>query len=442
MLVALTAAYSTVAFQNAEQGSVFDLSETIAAPKVGVNWGGTSYNSSNFIGLCGVYNQTHEMKFTVSSDCRFTSASDPTKYREVSIYFRPRFAPETYMYGASHKNFENLVEMTSTTVGDVTTSTVDSTSTRMDNYECLNGGGSKVLYTPRTDGVNYYYYNGGSYSLVGSYWLDMVITMEQLTDEDKKHLSKNDDYCLTVTIDYQCVETNCTEGHSGSVVLYYNNGFYGTNAPDSGEWAAFNVVPSANADNLDIDNARDAAGKMQIGVFEYSSNYVYDEDSSTSVDVNYNNLRNKTKIFVSSSSSYTDSSATRFRMKRVGVTSSDTVYNSVPLVIVTNDPTISGAAGTATYDGTDYYTVSVTSGGVTTGGDKRTSSSGGTYETLQLPAIITGNHGAFISQNATIYAYIPSTDPDFDNAATKTSETGLLSGQYQETLYFHIVYEN
>lgn len=414
LVMIVTSALSAVTvFQTAEQGNQWDLASSYPAPSVGSSWN-NGYGINNFIGLVGVRNQTHPIKFTVFSNCKFVSSQDQTKFRAVSLYFVPRFSTSATL-GGSHTSFLKEISY------DTANHTVTVSQNQMSNLPSLTASGSIELYTPITDSAHSYDYGNGT-SVIGSYWLDTVLVMPTLNDEEKKHMVKSSDYILTVNVNYECLESGCQNpDHFGGIVLLYNGLYESTAFQNS--YAAFVVVPNADANSLDIDDMVNNQTQVLVGEYLYSSNYLYNDSAS---------VINGTKIFASSSSSYIDNAASTFRLKKEGIVSSDTAYNSVPLIVTTRDDSAVGSVKTATYDGTDYYS---------SNGDRRVNQGGtGTYTTLAFPNAIAGNSGTFIAQTAKIYVSVPATDPLTGNN-TLYSATGLLAGSYKETIYFHIVVE-
>lgn len=400
-----------VLFQNVKDVFVGDLEEEHLMPAIGAEWGETGgYNDENQLGFFGVTGHAHPFVFSVTCSCEFTSASTGSS-KPCTLAFCQRLSdtqsPSTSILG-SHYSFLKSIEL------DSNDPTETISGTQLLSYDTMDTPGTMSFYTPTTDNSKTYSYDGASSSTIGTYWVDIVLVMDGAIAADG--LQTADDYVMTITIDYHCLEPGCSEQGSKTVVLS-SRAYYNTTEPTN-SYAAF-LVTSTGTD-FDIEAARGAGQAQLVGNYSFSG--VYGDTSAS-----------KVKIFPSSSASAVDTGADYFFLKNDSVLTAATAYNSVPITIVSRDTT---TGNQATYDGTDYY--STRSRG--SGGDSRLYTNGGTYRTLAFPAAAVGNSGNTIFQTVDIYAYVPAIDPRY-NTATLTARTGLMAGDYTGVIYYHIVVE-
>ena len=207
-----------------------------------------TYSTINTLGNFGVMACDHKLCFIITTDGRFTSQSDPSKYREYYLAMRPRCRPKggndiDYNRGSNGVYVE--------------------TSERLINTKLT---GSMTYITPPVSSVGSAVPvdAAGTIRTIDRFHADLIVCMDELTAEDRQRLSEKDDYFTTFTIEWHCEENGCTNSnHSGhyTVVL---KGYYGDDDPQYSLVSLF-VKPTVQARNLDILSAiRNDNGKAVI----------------------------------------------------------------------------------------------------------------------------------------------------------------------------------
>ncbi|MBR6085865.1 MAG: hypothetical protein IKP61_09685 [Spirochaetales bacterium] len=230
--------YSTRMTDNINLGDTYylpDYSKTWTSDKdIGNPLTGT-YSTINTLGNFGVMSCEHKLRFTITTDGRFVSQSDPSKYREYYLAMRPRCRQK----GGSDMDYN---------LGSNGTD-VDSTD-RLTNTRLT--GSMTYITPPVSSNGSYVRINkSGTMKTIDRFHADLIVLMDELTSEDLQRLSEKDDYFTTFTIEWHCEENGCTNpNHSGhyTVVL---KGYYGNQNPQYSLVSLF-VKPTVTAVNLDI----------------------------------------------------------------------------------------------------------------------------------------------------------------------------------------------
>lgn len=197
-----------------------------------------TYSTINTLGNFGVMSCDHKLCFTITTDGRFVSQSDSSKYREYYLAMRPRCRPKggndiDYNRGSNGVYVE--------------------TSERLINTK-LTGSMSYVTPPVSASGSAVPIDAAGTIKTIDRFHADLIVCMDELTPTDRQHLSEKDDYFTTFTIEWHCEEDNCTNpNHTGhyTVVL---KGYFGEDDPHYSLVSLF-VKPTVQARNLDIIEA-------------------------------------------------------------------------------------------------------------------------------------------------------------------------------------------
>ena len=275
-----------------------------------------TYSTINTLGNFGVMACDHKLCFTVTTDGRFVSQSDPSKYREYYLAMRPRCRIKSgsdtdYNRGSNGVQVELSERLINTKLSDSMSYITPPVS----------ASGSAVPIDP-----------SGTIKTIDRFHADLVLCMDELTPGDLQRLSEKDDYFATFSIDWHCEENGCTNpNHAGhyTVVL---KGYYGEEHPRYSLVSLF-VKPTVKATNLDIldvirnDNSKAIIANMS---FYCASKAKY-------------NWKDKIFVFLSASDSSKTSEATGFKLIN------RTTRQEIPYTInVLENGNIVG-----TFDGTD-----------------------------------------------------------------------------------------
>ena len=243
--------YSTRMTDNINLGDTYylpDYTKTWTSNKdIGNPITGT-YSTINTLGNFGVMSCEHKLRFTINTDGRFVSQSDPSKYREYYLAMRPRCRPK----GGNDIDYNLGSNGTDVNLSDRLTNTK------------LTGSMTYITPPVSSEGSTVRIDKNGTIKTIDRFHADLIVIMDELTSEDLQRLSEKDDYFTTFTIDWHCEENGCTNpNHSGhyTVVL---KGYYGNNNPQYSLVSLF-VKPTVAAINLDIlDTIANNSGKASI----------------------------------------------------------------------------------------------------------------------------------------------------------------------------------
>ena len=385
----------------------FDLSRTLYMPKLstayksGKDYGNPSdgtYSPVNIIGNFGCINCGCKIKFTISTTGRFVSQSDPSKYCDFQLGIMPRITDQggdkTYLWDES-----------------VDPHTRIDSSLRVPHFEINSSGAEQQLeiWAPGFTGSNYIDGDvlGDKSSKVSRWWGDLVMVLNELTAEDYRHMSENNDYIARVNISWCC--ENDHDEHSGSFTLVLR-GYFGV--AEGGKAAKVIVTQDPQATNLNIlDVLRTAGNEQHIAQILVLSN------TSTV------NWANRIYVFLSSSPDW-QSAGGSFAFKQVGTNPAKTIPYSV-LVKYPNDAPIE-------YTGNDTY---------------ETVKANRSYLNLHVkPGTLNrdGKLAYIVDYTADVFIKIPNNSNQDISELTSGESTTVAeyAGIYTSNIYYHVIYDD
>ena len=207
-----------------------------------------TYSTINTLGNFGVMSCEHKLCFTVTTDGRFTSQSDPSKYREYYLAMRPRCRIKNGSDSDYNRGSNGVY--------------VESTE-RLINTK-LTGSMSYITPPVSASGSAVPIDAAGTIKTIDRFHADLIVCMDELTPTALQHLSEKDDYFTTFTIEWHCEENGCDNpNHSGCYTMVLK-GYYGEDNPRYSLVSLF-VKPTVQARSLDIlDTIRNHDGKEII----------------------------------------------------------------------------------------------------------------------------------------------------------------------------------
>ena len=236
---------------------------------------GTYVAKINVMGNIGCAYTDHQMVFTVSSDNRFVSQSDPSKYRTYYVVVKPkiRFKNTDYEYCC--------IDRVITTPGVIPEPA--NTPVSLDDYCPNTKNGQAIIYSPQLvvhhDGsADTYYYPSNTtgeknkYVFSGSYdpnsypnnkpdrfYCDLLMVLDPLVDEgtgedQTLHLAEGSDYFATIYISADCNVEGCTKATHHMSYAYVIRGYYASSDSLAGRTFFTFVTPQAQATNLDVQS--------------------------------------------------------------------------------------------------------------------------------------------------------------------------------------------
>lgn len=243
--------YSTRMTDNINLGDTYylpDYNKTWTQDKsIGNPLTGT-YSTINTLGNFGVQGCAHKLSFTIVTDGKFVSQSDPAKFRNYYLAMRPKCrvykgGDINYNLGSNNSDVELSDRLTNTKLSGTMTYVTPPVSE----------SGSEV----RID-------KNGTMKIIDRFHADLLLIMDELSTEDLQSLSELNDYYATFTISWECGENNCTNPqHFGNYTVVLK-GYYGDEVPQYSLVSLF-VKPTVNAYNLNIlDTVRNFNGKSTI----------------------------------------------------------------------------------------------------------------------------------------------------------------------------------
>ncbi len=272
-----------------------DLNSTFYLPKYTYDWQNNStlgsaengtYSKINTLGNFGVIECNHRIEFFIETNGRFVSQKDSTKYREFYIAFRPRCLDIT---PGVNKDVNYNLGFNGIDVN---------TSDRLPNTK-VTGTLDYIAPAVPVGGKETRIDSSGKIGLITRFHSDLILCMDELTPEDKQHLSNDNDYIGEITLGWRCAEDGCDNSlHFGSFKVIMQ-GYYGTEAPDSSRVTMF-VNPDPGSTSLDISKIV----RQQGGLAEVAELKIY---ATSTKDHNWSN---KLFTFISASSDYNDNSKT------------------------------------------------------------------------------------------------------------------------------------
>ena len=413
-----------------------DLSKTFYCPRYSTKYSqishdpgdpekGTYSKLSNGIGNIGMAFCNHEITFTITTDGRFTSTSDPTKYRSYYLALKPKYR----LIGESddsdyyYDNQGNLISDLSARVPN-TKNTNTLTAVFPAHDQQYDGNKKKLNYG--------YVHNFGDIpetaQIMRFFW-DLCICMDDITPEEMSHLTDSNDYLTTISISWTCSEgASCTNPkHNGSYIVAFP-GYYNVAARTSDVY----LVVTPEADSMDLNLMSIATTDKQIAAVK-----LYSQTKSK-------NWANDIQFFVSSSSAWNTEPESEFKL-----VNNDRGYYINYTVKIRNDYVLpkNESKRTTEFDGTDYYNKEggkrvILSDALETISNKKGDSSkailytGNVYINVDKVAYI----DLYNEQNELTHTYgfdfinEVKTDPDNDHL------THNISGIYTSVIYYHVVY--
>lgn len=236
--------------------------------------GGTYKSKVNVLGNVGVAYTDHQIKITVTADRSFVSQSDPTKYRDFCIAVKPklRYGNTDYEYcwvdgperTGSWKDPEAYVPTTKN--GPV----VLYTPQLKTHHE---GAADTLFYAAnaigkRVESVSYTK-DASHPNTASRFYCDMVLCMDQLTEEDEAHLATGSDYFATVNINAECTELGCSNPNHYLNYTIVLRAYYGDDSL-SGRTVFMFVKPEAEATNINIADVIKTQNQLKSG-FDFTS---------------------------------------------------------------------------------------------------------------------------------------------------------------------------
>lgn len=276
-----------------------------------------TYSTINTLGNFGVMSCEHRLCFTVTTNGKFISQSDSSKYREYYLAMRPRCRVK----GGNDTDYNRGSNGVY----------VDS-SERLINTKLT---GSMFYITPpvSSSGSAVPIDAAGTIKTIDRFHADLIVCMDELTSADLQHLSEKDDYFTTFTIEWHCEENNCTNPkHSGNYTVVLK-GYYGDDDPQYSLVSLF-VKPTVQARNLDIlDVIRNNSSKEIIADMSFycASKAKFD-------------WKNKVYVYLSASDNSKTTQSRGFEL--VNRTTAQTIPYTINI--------LQGGAVVGTFDGTDF----------------------------------------------------------------------------------------
>ena len=249
---------------------------------------GTYDKYINVMGNIGCAYTDHQIVFSISSDNRFVSQSDPSKYRDFYVVVKPkiRYKSKDYEYCC--------IDSIITTPG--TFPTPINTPVSLEDY-CPNtkNGNTAQIYSPQLvvhHGENepdtYYYPSNATgdnnrFVFSGSYdpssypnnkpdrfYCDLLLVLDPLVDETNGidqtlHLAEGSDYFATIYISADCNVPDCSNPMHHMSYSYVIRGYYSNKDNLAGRTFFTFVTQEAQAANLDIEAIIDAQNSINSG---------------------------------------------------------------------------------------------------------------------------------------------------------------------------------
>jgi hypothetical protein len=263
------------------------------------------YDGRNQIGLVGMNRVNAQTTVTITGDFRFTSISDPTKYRDYKLATVVR-------------------SMNTDSVFVTPPSVPDSNkfSTTTQQYMLGEGGGTTKTYSmvmAACDGN------------ATAKWIDFVIVLDDDTTTLADHMGNYSDYVTNLTITMS--SPDASPAVSTQTMSFTMNGWYNSDSsatPDFGSYF-FTCSPTTLATALKIKDYP-STGSATAAIAEVRMNANVKKSSS------------KYKLFINADTFYGAGSDETFKLVRDGTTF-NTTYNTVSYKLI-----LTPKAGTSMWD--------------------------------------------------------------------------------------------
>ena len=397
--------------------NVFDLEDAFYTPLRSVTWGNDSaetgtINASNYIGQLGLKNCSHEILFTVETDGKFVSRSDPSKYKEYWIAMCPRYqyyGDYGYFWDLT-SNYPTGVAVNSTDQAPNTKSTGSASILAPSTYSSTN----TAINVGSSDGSSLYRY-------ITTFWIDLALCMDELDSDSLKHIDVNDDYYSTVILKWECYtselygDTTCS--HSGQYIITLR-GQYGV-TDVSQDAVSFIVEAEGSSQNFSIRsilNTDTKVATMQILSTQKTATSNINSGNGTGYDWNANVF-----AFLSSSSDYA-TQGSEFVLTNV---SSKNYGKTIPFTVNVYDE--SSGTLNQSYDGTTYWN-----------GKSDAQTEGYAIDVSESYTVTTDRYGNTyhaINYIGDVMINIP------DDGTILANTDNAYSGKYESYLYYHIIYD-
>ena len=442
---------------NGEQNIIINLENTFYCPRYSTKWKDNSEatgtyvtligTNGNGIGNIGVAACTHNITFTVTTDGRFVSQSDPTKYREYYIALKPRARDKTgekfnsdgtdwnYYYDVTSGSYHlpnELVPNTRNRLSVSVTAPAFNPVQKQGNTIVLNDPlpirDPSYIPEPPTDNVDI----PAEVHPMRVYY-DVLLCMDQLTSQDKTHLAHLDDYIAKVSVDWNCDEEGCDVAcHHGSFVFVIR-GQYQVKDPSTQKDNVYMIVtpdPSSSSINImSLINNPSHKGQQRIAGLQILT-----------TNLKGANWNNNVKAFISSSPNYNVSGG-QFVLRRY--VPSDPV-REIPYKVVVYNEGYTGNDYNQVYDGTDVY--STTTKFISFSGNMRYETdeiddNGDPYTKITYSDVnkqTTARDGS--NSNAILLNADVMIEIEDDENGTLYQNRSNYSGAYCSFIYYHIVY--
>lgn len=394
---------------------------------------GTYAKATNVIGNIGCAFTDHVLEFTVSTDGRFVSQSDPSKYRNFVVAIKPRYRRTTDGDDVNYNFMPDLV------------------NSYDDNLRVPNTrNGDAVLYSPPMprNGNNTFSHVtlGGTQYKVQRYYFDMCICMDELTTEDLTHLATGDDYIAIINVSWRCTDNNCNvnesgnEWHNGSFTFAVK-GYYGVSKP-SNETVFLQVNPEPSSMNLDLVRIATEQPTADIKVADLQI-YTMAEEKKNNKD-----WLQRLSVYVSADMHYNNVSSTGFRL--VNTTANNSYYIPYKVVVkdydlVTNTESSNTGNALKAFDGKVSYSTLSSGTRIDLNQQQMVNKNSLSVYSVAYAANVyirfdlDGNNDirAYSSTNAAGYKV---KDADSNDLVTRETVSSALAGIYTSNIYYYIIW--
>ncbi|MCR4676877.1 MAG: hypothetical protein K5634_06580 [Sphaerochaetaceae bacterium] len=387
-------------FSEISEHPVFDLSKTLWLPMYSVKWGANNavdgtYCNDNWMGRLGCALTEHDIIFTIETDGKFVSQSDPTKYRNFYIALRPRCrcdsVPITDWKEQPWKSPDSDYQLGSN-------GTPISLNDRIPNTK---DSGRLVYQVPGISKENQQAMpidSNGTYMYLSRFFFDVLLCLDELTVDDKQHLASANDYIAVFDVSWTCDDPNCTNPEHHGSIRQIRHGYYDHRAAGGDMTMNLYITPTANARSLDLSALINAQGEAKISdlnVFTTNKGY---------------NPAERLFVFASSNSDYS-AEGDEFSLKM-----NNNSTNTIDFKVI-----VKNADGTVnkTFLGNDYYGSANTNFlNLSTGVQRTVGRLGDVTYSMVF------NSEVFISFEGT------------------NKNTTYATGVYESPIYYHIIYSD
>lgn len=394
---------------------------------------GTYAKATNVIGNIGCAFTDHSLEFTVQTDGRFVSQSDPSKYRNFIVAIKPRYRRTSDTDDMNYNFMPDLVHSYD------------------DNLRVPNTrNGDAVLYSPpmpRNGNNDFSHVTlGGTKYNVQKYYFDICICMDELTTEDLTHLISGDDYIATITVSWRCTDENCdvsqtgNEWHNGTFTFAVK-GYYGVSKP-SNQTVFLQINPEPSSMNLDLVRISKEQPTADIKVADLQI-YTMAEEKKNNKD-----WLQRLSVYVSADMHYNTVSSTGFRL--LNTTANNLYFIPYKVVVkdydlVTNTESSSTGNALKAFDGKVSYSTLSSNTRIDLDQQQMVNKNGLSVYSVAYAANVyirfdlDGNNDirAYSDSNPSGYKV---KDADSDDVITRETVSSALAGIYTSNIYYYIIW--